>query len=107
MAASGSRSTPVWCRRIRRASGTRGLQEVKPSSRRPPISPGYDFGIVNHSESMASTKVEEITSVLRDAIISGELPPGTLLRQDSLSEELGVSRTPVREAIRHLAAEGL
>lgn len=56
---------------------------------------------------MIRTKVDEIVLILEDAIISGELAPGTVLRQDQLSHELGVSRTPVREAIRHLAALGL
>jgi DNA-binding GntR family transcriptional regulator len=71
------------------------------------LHPFSDLAILEYSEPVASTKVEEITGVLKDAIMTGEIPPGTLLRQDSLSEELGVSRTPVREALRHLAAQGL
>jgi DNA-binding GntR family transcriptional regulator len=56
---------------------------------------------------VARTKVDEIVSILEDAIISGHFPPGTVLRQDRLSEELGVSRTPVREALRVVASFGL
>ena len=53
------------------------------------------------------TKADEIALALEDAIISGELAPGTVLRQEKLSERFGVSRTPVREALRRLAATGL
>ncbi|KZC99943.1 GntR family transcriptional regulator [Thalassospira sp. MCCC 1A02803] len=45
--------------------------------------------------------------VLRRMIMSGVLPPGQRLREMQLSSELGVSRTPIREALRTLAAEGL
>ena len=40
-------------------------------------------------------------------IVKSELGPGARLHEQSLSETLGISRTPVREAIRALAAEGL
>jgi DNA-binding GntR family transcriptional regulator len=56
---------------------------------------------------VAATKVDEIALILENAIVSGELAPGTVLRQDQLSEEFGVSRTPVREALRQVAAVGL
>src|SRR5438105_1532383 len=57
--------------------------------------------------SVPSTKADEITLVLEDAIVSGELAPGVVLRQEQLSEQFGVSRTPIREALRKLAALGL
>ena len=53
------------------------------------------------------TKADDIALVLEEAIVSGELAPGTVLRQEQLSERYGVSRTPVREALRRLAALGL
>jgi DNA-binding GntR family transcriptional regulator len=56
---------------------------------------------------MPTTKADEITLVIEDAIVSGELSPGTVLRQELLSAEFGVSRTPVREALRQLVALGL
>lgn len=50
---------------------------------------------------------EQITTELRRRILNGQLAEGTMLRQERLSSELGVSRIPLREAIRHLEAEGL
>lgn len=43
---------------------------------------------------------------LRARILTGVLPPGSALRQDELSSQLGVSRVPLREALRMLEAEG-
>lgn len=44
---------------------------------------------------------------IRDQILDGRLKPGARLVEDRLSAELGVSRVPVREALRSLSAEGL
>lgn len=48
-----------------------------------------------------------IVSRLRDMIIEGELAPGSRLHEGELGAQLGVSRTPLREAIKYLASEGL
>jgi DNA-binding GntR family transcriptional regulator len=50
---------------------------------------------------------DQIVLELRRQIIAGHLPEGMPLRQEKLATELGVSRVPLREAIRQLEAEGL
>lgn len=50
---------------------------------------------------------EVIFDTLREAIIAGELKPGERLMEVQLAEKMGVSRTPVREAIRKLELEDL
>jgi DNA-binding GntR family transcriptional regulator len=47
------------------------------------------------------------TELIRHAIIDGRLPPGRRLKEEELARELGISRTPVREALLMLQAEGL
>jgi DNA-binding GntR family transcriptional regulator len=49
---------------------------------------------------------ETIIAQLRHMIISGEIPAGSRIREQPLTEQLGVSRTPIREALRSLAMEG-
>lgn len=53
------------------------------------------------------TSAEEIRRGLAERIISGELEPGTALDESQIAAEFAVSRTPVREALRLLAASGL
>lgn len=55
----------------------------------------------------ATTKADDLARVLEDEIVAGTIPAGTVLRQEQLSERFAVSRTPVREALRRLAALGL
>src|SRR6188508_1102003 len=60
-----------------------------------------------HPVTTLSTKADDIARVLEDEIVGGLIPPDTVLRQETLSERFAVSRTPVREALRRLAALGL
>ncbi|SNR57296.1 GntR family transcriptional regulator [Actinomadura mexicana] len=48
-----------------------------------------------------------VTQRLREAILNGDLKPGKRIRQEAVAHDLGVSRLPVREALRHLESEGL
>jgi len=54
-----------------------------------------------------TTVTQRVLASLRRKIIQAELPPGTLLLEPELAAEYGVSKTPTREALQILAAEGL
>jgi len=51
--------------------------------------------------------ISQVYSYLRKKILDGTVPPGTVLSQVQLAQEIGVSRTPLREALRMLQKEGL
>ncbi len=53
------------------------------------------------------TRSQDIANLLRDAILQGQYAPGWHLQEVPLSEEMNVSRTPVRAALAALSAEGL
>lgn len=53
------------------------------------------------------TMSNEVTEMLRWRIIEGSLPAGTHLREERISKDMGISRGPVREALRELEKEGL
>ena len=65
-------------------------------------SPLSDVGTVRH-RTMAEAALER----LREAIILGEITPGTPLRLEDLARSLGMSISPIREAVRQLEALGL
>ena len=50
---------------------------------------------------------EEVAGRLRELIYDGELPPGAFVNEPALCERLAISRTPLREALKVLTAEGL
>lgn len=49
----------------------------------------------------------QLVELVRDRILSGEVPPDQPIRQDALAAELGVSKIPLREALTRLEQEGL
>lgn len=56
---------------------------------------------------VSASKADQVHRLLKEEIELGQLAPGTPLSELSLVERTGASRTPVREALRRLAAEGL
>jgi len=50
--------------------------------------------------------VDDIATAIQTRIVTGEIPPGARLRQEQLAAEYKLSRTPIREALRKLQAEG-
>jgi DNA-binding GntR family transcriptional regulator len=59
------------------------------------------------SYAVPPTRTAAVVRQLRNEIVSGELPPGTLVKDAELAARLGVSITPIREAIAQLSVEGL
>lgn len=54
-----------------------------------------------------STLSSSVADRIREQILSGELAPGTRIRQEEIARKVGTSRIPVREALRELETEGL
>ena len=50
---------------------------------------------------------DQLVELVRDRILSGEIPPDLPIRQDALAADLGVSKIPLREALTRLEQEGL
>jgi DNA-binding GntR family transcriptional regulator len=72
--------------------------------------PWPDAGHVQSAEAREGGARDNIAAIhdgLREAILSGELPAGAILNQVRLAQDFGVSRGPVREALRLLQREGL
>jgi len=59
------------------------------------------------SYAVPPTRTAAVVRQLRDEIVTGDLPPGTLIKDAELAARLGVSITPIREAIAQLSVEGL
>src|ERR1051325_2313060 len=59
------------------------------------------------SYAVPPTRTAAVVRQLRNEIVTGELRPGTLIKDAELAARLGVSITPVREAIAQLSVEGL
>src|SRR5258708_8323645 len=61
----------------------------------------------DRERSGAESLHERLVSQLRDLIVEGEIEPGARISERLLCERFGVSRTPLREALKVLASEGL
>ena len=65
------------------------------------------MSIQNISKLRRNNLASDVADILRDAITKGELAPGTRLIEQDVSQQLGISRGPLREALRLLETEGL
>jgi DNA-binding GntR family transcriptional regulator len=63
--------------------------------------------VVHERDPLVRTSSDVAAEVIRQAIVDGRLEPGTRLKEEKLAHELGISRTPVREALLILQSEGL
>src|SRR5829696_4588817 len=61
----------------------------------------------NRNRFKKSNLSEVLVTYLKEQILSGALNPGDRLVETKIAEELEISQTPVREAIRHLSGEGI
>jgi DNA-binding GntR family transcriptional regulator len=65
-------------------------------------------GVLEHDREPLTRNASAVAAdVIRAAIVDGRLEPGTRLKEEELARELGISRTPVREALLVLQTEGL
>jgi DNA-binding GntR family transcriptional regulator len=73
------------------------------------MEPDEAVAAIGPLESLAQDEplVDSVYRVIRDAICDGRLEPNRKLAQIPLAEQLGISRTPVRDALQRLAQEGL
>ncbi len=62
---------------------------------------------LKHVDNEGITQADRLADAIADSVLSGEFEPGLRLDESMLAERYGVSRTPVREALRQLAATGL
>jgi DNA-binding GntR family transcriptional regulator len=63
--------------------------------------------VLQEREPLVRNASAAATELIREAIIDGRLAPGRRLKEEELARELGISRTPIREALLVLQAEGL
>ncbi len=68
---------------------------------------GYDGRMADERRLPYRSKVDVVYDEVRARIVEGELRPATAINQERLASELGISTTPIREALRRLESEGL
>ena len=64
-------------------------------------------GTLDKGEGLVRNSTLPATELIREAILDGRLQPGQRLKEEDLAKQLGISRTPVREALLMLQVEGL
>jgi DNA-binding GntR family transcriptional regulator len=76
------------------------------AAQRPGFRADWD-GSLRHTELEGLTQTERLAEAIAESVLSGEFQPGLRLDESMLAERFGVSRTPVREALRQLTSTGL
>lgn len=92
------------------AEPTRAANDARRTTRAPtdpPVAGALDAAPADGASFQVQSVADQVYGVLRERIAGGEIERGSRLHQEDLATEFGVSRTPVREALRRLAAEGL
>jgi DNA-binding GntR family transcriptional regulator len=79
----------------------------RPCRENPILKPGAQKALAKPAREPSRTVVEYAIDAIRDAILQGHYAPGQRLIEAELTEQLGLSRGPLREALRRLAADGL
>jgi DNA-binding GntR family transcriptional regulator len=70
------------------------------------LTSNLEMGRAAHNDS-GEALVDHVAATIRSRVLSGQIPLGARLRQETLAAEFGVSRTPIREALRKLQATGI
>ena len=71
----------------------------------PPVGPGVEERVF--ADARGNSLPERAYRALEELITTLALPPGTVLGEQSLAQQLGIGRTPIREALQRLARDGL
>ena len=90
--------------RVERANGRGHAEQRSTAAPGNPEQPG-DAADAERATIRAPLR-EDVRQIVLDRILSGELPPGSRITESRLAAELGVSRTPLREALFNLESEG-
>ena len=80
---------------------------VTEDTRMPPSGPSAEIPPASRPRAASAPKGPRLLADLRQMILTGRLAPGEVLVEPRLAEQFGLSKTPVREALHILAAEGL
>src|SRR5690348_15343200 len=107
MARPGNRESRATCLLGPQPDNLSNMAMPKPSARAKRYTSADHDRTPRHHPVARQTLAAATVEAIRDRILSGAYAEGEQLRQDALAADLGVSRIPVREALRQLEAEGL
>jgi len=82
------------------------MTPARKSGSRAPIATSSDLSMGSAADAPHGSRPEQVYSRLRDLIVQGLLAPGSRIVETEIASRLGISRTPVREALQRLQQEG-